>query len=179
MLQIRRFGWCAAAGVAVVALALGTPAVGADQAPEWVSPGKPSAPVEMTYRLLTKPEAGMPLDVDVSLSSRVQADVLTIEYGFPDAALTAVTASKTESIHDPGAGVQYRRSLRVLPRDEGQFHINVVVTLVRAGVPQSRAFSIPVRVGLQAVEVRGLLKTDGTGRPIISLPAREFGDIPH
>ncbi|MBA3563122.1 MAG: hypothetical protein H0W33_03755 [Gammaproteobacteria bacterium] len=65
-----------------------------------------------------------------------------------------------------------------MPREQGQFHVNVVATLVRNGVPQARAFSIPIRVGHvmpAAVEARGTLKADDSGRTLLSMPAIESG----
>ncbi|MGH6915160.1 MAG: hypothetical protein ACREH3_15840, partial [Geminicoccales bacterium] len=130
-----------------------------------------------SYTLREEPAAGIPLTIDVDVSSRVRADELSLEINFPDTGLTLIAASDSRPMNDPAAGEPLSRSIRVLPREDGEFHVNVIATLLRGGVSQARAFSIPVRVGdvppAPSESVR--LKTDAAGRPLISLPAVESG----
>ncbi|MBA3563121.1 MAG: hypothetical protein H0W33_03750 [Gammaproteobacteria bacterium] len=145
---------------------------------EWASPGKPSAPIEMSYSLHDQPVAGAPLRIELAVTARMAADLLTLELNFPDSGLTLVSALGAQRMADPVAGERYMREVRVLPREDGQFHLNVVATLLRDGVPQARAFSIPIRVGdaiPSAPEARGILKSDDTGRALLSMPAIESG----
>lgn len=145
---------------------------------EWASPGKPSAPIELSYSLLDEPVAGVPLRIELAITARMAADLLTLELNFPDSGLTLVSAPGAQRVPDPIAGGRYAGDVRVLPREEGTFHVNVVATLLRDGVPQARAFSIPIRVGdamSAASDARGTLKTDDAGRALLSLPAMESG----
>lgn len=176
MRAIRQTAWIAA-GISMLSAGLclaDDPAL----ARERTSPGKPTAPIELSYSVPEAPSAGSPLTIELEVSSRIRADSLALELNFPDSGLTPVSTSGMQSVAEPVAGEWHTRRVRVLPREEGAFHVNVVATLFSDGAAQARAFSIPIRVGNAppvATEARGRLNKDEAGRALISMPAMETG----
>lgn len=139
------------------------------------SPGKPSAPIELSYVLRGEPAAGVPLTVELAVTSRVAADSLRMEIGTADDDLALVSITGAELVAALDAGAQQQRRVVVLPREEGQYYLNVVATLLRDGESQARAFSVPLRIGEGgfATRPRAEVKMSDSGRPLISLPAVE------
>jgi hypothetical protein len=137
--------------------------------------GKPTAPIELNYTYSSEPVANVSLIVELLVSSRISADSLVV--GINTSNDTLLTVRNPAPIVDVSPGELHRFRVEVLPREEGEFFVHVIATLVRDGVSQSRAFSIPVQVGnatsRQLATKR--LKIDDVGRPLVSSPARETG----
>jgi hypothetical protein len=111
-----------------------------------VSPGKPTAPVELKFSLTAKPVLGTPFTIDVALVATAISDSMTLSVQASDG-LEVDTATSLASFPKSLAGALYRHQVKVTPRAEGAFFVNVLVTTTVAGGPQSRSFSIPVLVG--------------------------------
>ncbi|MGH8261834.1 MAG: hypothetical protein ACRET4_00020 [Steroidobacteraceae bacterium] len=112
-----------------------------------VSPGKATAPIDLKFSIAARPTLGVPLDIDVAVIATGHNDSMTLSVqggGGIEVDSSTSLASFPKSL--PGS--LYRHKLRVTPRAEGAFNVNVLVT---AAVPgsgaQSRNFSIPVLVG--------------------------------
>jgi len=179
MIDIRMAVFAAAAGLLVAAPRAAAPATQPEQAAKNARTHtvKPSAPIELHYTLQGEPTAGVPLTIELVITSRVAADALRIEVAPTVDALALLSATPADAA-DP-AGGRHTRRVVVLPRDDGQFYLNVIATLARNGVPQSRAFSIPLRVGgVASGGVRTRVLNDESGRPLISLPAVESSVSP-
>lgn len=179
MTCMRRTVVGAAAGLLVVGLqcaagAAPAPLVAAEQR---AHTAKPSAPIDLRHALQGEPTVGRPLTIELEITSRVAADDLRIEVAPNDDALALVSVTGPQ--FDASAGSRYTRRVVVVPRDDGHYYLTVIATLVRNGVPQSRAFSVPVRVGDAAsAGAHARVETDASGRPLISLPAVETTTTP-
>src|SRR5258705_8072685 len=112
-----------------------------------VSPGKASAPIDLKFNIASRPTLGVPLDIDVAVIATSQSDSMTLSVqGSGGIEIDSSTSLANFPKSLPGS--LYRHKLRVTPRAEGAFNVNLLVT---AAVPgsgaQSRSFSIPVLVG--------------------------------
>jgi hypothetical protein len=111
-----------------------------------VSPGKPTAPVDLKFSLAAKPLLGTPLTIDVALIATGSSDSMTLSLQASDE-LAVDAATSLASFPKSLPGALYRHQVKVTPRAEGAFFVNVLVTTAVPGGPQSRSFSIPVLVG--------------------------------
>ena len=138
------------------------------------SPGKPLPPIDFKYELLGEPTVGQPLEIRVT--SSVQAELGALN----------VALSGSERMQVPAAIARFRmartaqsvpmtRTISVTPLASGTLYLNVLLQADIDGRQQSRAVTIPIRVGAQSQpsETAGTLSTDAEGEPIISLPADE------
>jgi hypothetical protein len=143
----------------------------------FATPGKPTAPIELNYTYSSEPVASVSLIVELLVSSKISADSLVVGINTSNDTLLTVRNFNPAPIVDVSPGELHRFRIEVLPREEGEFFVHVIATLVRDGVSQSRAFSIPVKVGnatsRQVATKR--LKIDDAGRTLVSSPARETG----
>lgn len=138
------------------------------------SPGKPLPPIDFEYELLGEPVVGQPLEIRVTSGFQADLDALN------------VALSGNERMEVPAALARFRmartagsapmtRTIRVTPLATGTTYLDVVLQADIGGRPQSRAVTIPIRVGDQTEQAApdGTLSTDAEGQPIISLPAGE------
>ena len=136
------------------------------------SPGKPLPPIDFKYELLGVPAVGQPLDIRVTSSFEAELDALN------------VALSGSERMQVPAAIARFRmartaaaapmtRTITVTPLATGTLYLNVLLQAEIGGRQQSRAVTIPIRVGAEAPpsEPEGTPTTDAEGQPIISLPA--------
>ena len=111
-----------------------------------VSPGKPTAPVDLKFSLATKPTLGKPLTVDVALIATDISDSMTLSVQTSEG-LEVDAATSLMNFPKSAVGALYRHKLKVTPHAEGAFFVNILVTTAIVGGAQSRSFSIPVLVG--------------------------------
>lgn len=111
-----------------------------------VSPGKPAAPVDLKFNLSAKPELGKPLPIDIALLATGASDAMTLSVQASDG-LEVDPATSLANFPKSQVGALYRHQITVTPRAEGAYFVNVVVTTVVPGGPQSRSFAIPLLVG--------------------------------
>ena len=143
------------------------------------SPGKTTAPVEVSYQLLDKPALSTPLRIEVSMKPLIAASAIKLEYTV-DGNINSVDPSTQASFNQVAAGQATKHIIQVVPRGDGQHHVNVFVTLVtQDGQPQSTVLMIPVTVGVvnpnQKPEHpnKAFIQQDSQGQSIISVPAQE------
>lgn len=138
------------------------------------SPGKPLPPIDFKYELLGEPVVGQPLEIRVTSSVQAELDALNV----------ALTGS--ERMQVPAAIARFRmartapsvpmtRTITVTPLASGTQYLNVLLQADIDGRRQSRAVTIPIRVGPESPPnaTAGTLTTDADGEPIISLPGAQ------
>lgn len=113
------------------------------------SPGKPSAPVSLTYEFLQAPAVGEPLTIRLSVTGGSDLQPLDLGLGTRGAlALSKNTPAtmplKAASSTTAGAMTE---DIVVTPSDEGRSYLNVQVNGIWQGQPFTKAMSIPVQVG--------------------------------
>ncbi len=143
------------------------------------SPGKTTAPINVTYQLLDKPALSSPLRIEISMQPLVAASAIKLEYAV-NGNLNSVDPSTQASFDQVNTGQVIKHVIQVVPQGNGQHHINLFVTLVtQDGQSQSTALMIPVTVGDITTNQKpehpnkAFIQQDSHGQPIISVPAQE------
>jgi len=138
-----------------------------------MSPGKPTAPISMSYEILNKPVVGTPVQINIDISS--SQGPVTVHYSIADASALEFQAGQVEryDIHD--ASRREPRQLAVVPRREGRLYVNVSAEVATPGGVKIRSMSIPIRVGRapEAPTPNGELMEAPDGETVISMPAQE------
>jgi hypothetical protein len=105
------------------------------------------ATVQLKFELRERPDIAQPLDIDVViLPASATLDRL---YGRVEAGdgLELADGAQIAPTERPVEGIPIRHSIRVLPKRDGIFTVNAVVSMDAAGQSWSQTFSIPVIVG--------------------------------
>lgn len=139
------------------------------------SPGKPQAPIDLDYELLGEPQVGQPLEI--RLTSRSARDLTALNVALSGSERLFVAAgSERFDLRRSRADEPVSRTITVTPMSAGTLYLSVAVSAEVGGRRQSRAVTIPIRVGDAAAAEpapEGVLSTDEDGTSIITLPARE------
>jgi hypothetical protein len=111
------------------------------------------AAVQLKFELRERPDVDRPLDIDVViLPASANLDRL---YGKVEVAdgLELAEGAQIAPAERPMEGIPIRHSIKVLPKKDGIFTVNAVVSADAAGQSWSQTFSIPVIVGAPLPEV--------------------------
>ncbi len=111
-----------------------------------VSPGRPTAPVDLKFSLKSKPGVGSSLAIDLAIIATGPSESLTLSVQAGDG-LEVDASTSLATFPQSAVGALYRHLLKVTPRAEGVFFVDVLVTAAVPGGPQSRSFAIPILVG--------------------------------
>jgi hypothetical protein len=136
--------------------------------------GKTTAPVDLKYDVLAKPDVGQPFEVELAFSPRLPADALEVEVtGIPG--LTVVSGGATR--FDGVTGVdRYVVKALVQADAPGIYYANVVAKMITQVQTEARTFSVPVVVGAVPAAQKTEPQKDASGEAIKSLPAVESGE---
>ena len=176
-LMTKRAQGMAALWMAILAMAaipaFAVPPIATEKRPVVVyprSPGKPTAPVEIDYRLLGTPAVGQPLQIEVRVSSRVQGSRAVARL-HPGPALRLESSALLQATGEDGM----QRVIQITPQQGGRAYLSVHAEVEVDGIIQGRSVSIPILVGDASgtAPTPGLLTTDAAGAAIISMPADE------
>jgi hypothetical protein len=105
------------------------------------------AAVQLKFELRERPDVAQPLDIDVViLPASATLDRL---YGRVETGdgLELADGAQIAPTERPVEGIPIRHSIKVLPKRDGIFTVNAVVSMDAAGQSWSQTFSIPVIVG--------------------------------
>ena len=119
--------------------------------PGMVSAAKSSsggpAPVQVKFELKARPGVAQPLDIDLAIipaSSALDEVSGRVEVG---EGLELAAGEQIPTTERPVSGVPIWHAIRVLPKKDGIFTVNAVLTLQSTGQSSSQTFSFPVIVG--------------------------------
>ena len=139
------------------------------------SPGKPIlVPVDVKYRLLTKPQVGQPFELELTIVS----SLATMGLGYSinaESGLSVDPAAIKRNFAGKPARTPETTSLTITPLLEGRFYLRVSANIVLNGETRTRIVTIPIQVGEvgRQLESMGEVVTDDEGNPVVSLPAKE------
>lgn len=135
--------------------------------------GKTTAPVDLKYDVLAKPDVGQPFEVELAFSPRLPADALEVEVtGIPGLTVVSGGATRFETVT---AGERYVAKALVQADAPGIYYANVVAKMVTQVQTEARTFSVPVVVGAVPAAQKTEPAKDASGEAIQSLPAVESG----
>jgi len=136
------------------------------------SPGKPTAPISISYEVLGNAIVGQPVLINVVVSSA--KGPLTVQYSIVDGSALVFQSGQVQrlEIADPSSGSV--QQLSVIPQREGRMYVNVSAEIQAPVGLTIRSMAIPIKVG------RALKETSSNGKPVegpdgetvISLPAQ-------
>ncbi len=111
------------------------------------------AAVQLKFELRQRPDVAQPLDIDiVILPASADLDRLYGKVETGDG-LELAEGAQIAPTERPVEGIPIRHSIKVLPKKDGIFTVNAVVSADAAGQSWSQTFSIPVIVGAPLPEV--------------------------
>lgn len=132
--------------------------------------GKISAPVELSYRFLSEPRLGQPLEIEITASALRPDQSVALELS-TDTGLQLASEARLAPRILP-LGEPRRDRAVVTPLAEGRLFLNVFATVTSNGARQLKSISIPIQIGPVADE--GVApQLDANGTPIRSMPAEE------
>lgn len=137
------------------------------------SPGKPQAPISMSYEIVGNPIVGHPVLVNVSVSSA--EGPVNVLYSITDRSALLFQDGQVErlEIADPSSGAV--QQLSVVPQREGRLYVNVSAEVQTPRGAMIRSMAIPIKVGAAPAEAKSPdnVVEGPDGEAVISMPAKE------
>lgn len=141
------------------------------------SPGKPSAPVSIEYKVLGTPLVGQPVAVEIKVAANDPGQSMRLSYFIDDTDSMLFADAQPESIdiEIPRDEPVAARQVRVVPQREGRLYLNVTAEVTTPDGMMLKSIAVPISVGSNAIrlEVNGELKNSADGETVISMPAAE------
>jgi len=140
------------------------------------SPGKPSAPIDIDYEIMGTPVIGVPLSINVKVSSALDQPI-TVNYRINDTTSLMFTGAQSErvSLVPVGDDTFSAEQVTVIPQREGRLFLNVSAEIETELGMMAKVMAIPIQVGgfRPTPQVNGELTTGDDGEALISMPAKE------
>jgi hypothetical protein len=140
------------------------------------SPGKPSPPIRIDYEILGKPVVGVPLSINVTVSSGLEQPI-TVNYRINDATSLMFPAAQAETVSLVSAANEAfpPEQVTVIPQREGRLYLNVSAEIETEIGMMAKVMAIPIQVGSlrPTPQLNGELTTGENGEALISMPAKE------
>jgi hypothetical protein len=133
--------------------------------------GKTTAPVDMKYDVLAKPELGQPFEIEMTFSTRLPADKLETEV--TEAPGLVIVGEKTATFAPVDGGQSYASKVLVKGDNPGLYYIGVIAKMSTKVQTETRAFAIPVVIGDPPSRQKAAPVKDSTGQAVQSMPAQE------
>jgi len=140
------------------------------------SAGGPSAPINLDYEIMGTPVVGLPLSINLKISSALDRPI-RVNYRINDTTSLAFSdvQSETVSVVPIGDEAFSAEQVTVIPQREGRLFLNVSAEIDTELGRMAKVMAIPIQVGAfrAAPQVNGELTTDEEGEALISMPAQE------
>ena len=136
------------------------------------SPGKPTAPIAISYELSAEPQVAQPLEVRITARVAAGMSGPTLDVESNDALLIGAVSPEGSAGADANERVW---TVTVTPLQDGSAYLNLAVSAELDGQELSRSLMIPIPVGdaKPAAESASAVKIDESGEALIVLPAEE------
>ena len=139
-------------------------------------PGKPTAPVQISYQLEKDIQVGMPFTITLTITPMVAAQQISVSYSMEGALSSGDPQPRFQFSHT-AAGTPLEQKITVIPQAEGHHRVIVSVNIQSDhGRSGSRSMSIPVVLGnvpQGKPKPQGTVTTDQEGKQVIVTPAQE------
>lgn len=110
------------------------------------SPSRSTAVGELKFDILSRPIAGVPLNIELALLPAMDAPSVSLDISGSDG-LNVVKGDEAQSLTDVSRVNVYRKSVTVTPANEGMYFLTVLATFKNADFADARSFSIPIIAG--------------------------------
>lgn len=137
------------------------------------SPGKPQAPIKISYEIVGSPIVGNPVQVNVSVSS--PKGPVNVRYSITDRSALMFQDGQIERLEIADSSSGAVQQLSVVPQREGRLYVNVSAEVQTPSGAMIRSMAIPINVGsAPARAVSPMNVVEGPdGEAVISMPAQE------
>ena len=166
----------AAAGIESTGAATAVHSKPESEAKPQPSAGKPSAPISIDYEIMGKPVVGIPLSINVKISSSLDRPI-RVNYRINDTTSLVFPDIQSESVSliPLGDEAYSMEQVTVIPQREGRLFLNISAEIDTEIGSMARVMAIPIQVGAlrSTPRVNGELTTDEEGEALISMPAKE------
>jgi hypothetical protein len=112
---------------------------------EAASQGKSDVAVQLKFELQRRPTVGQPLDINVAVLPRIDANPAELQVTGGDG-LTVASGAAHFDLAAVESGQVYRQTFTVTPGVEGVLLLGVTVSLKHDDTSETRTFSIPLIV---------------------------------
>ena len=140
------------------------------------SPGKPSAPINIDYEIMGVPIVGIPLSINVKVSSGLDQPI-TVNYRIIDTTSLMFTGAQARRVRLVPVGDEdfSTEQVTVIPQRQGRLYLNVSAEIETEIGMMAKVMAIPIQVGSlrPTPQVNGELITGDDGEALISMPAKE------
>jgi len=116
-----------------------------------VADSKTTAPVDMKYDLLARPELGVPFEIELTFSPRLPADAIEVEIN--EAPGLTIVGEKVAKFTPVEAGQTYTSKVLVQGDKPGLYYVGVVAKMSTQVQTETRAFAVPVVIGNPAAAI--------------------------
>ena len=135
--------------------------------------GKTSAPVDLKFDVLSKPDPGQEFQIELVFLPRAPADSLEVEItSIPGITLVSGGTARFENV---AAGERYPAPVVARADGVGLYYLGVSARMVSKVQSEARTFSVPVVVGAVAAAEKPTPAVDASGEAVESMPATETG----
>ncbi len=135
----------------------------------FASPGKPSAPITMNYKILSKNlKAGDEIEIEVTFTSTVNSPITSEMTS--SGKLDWINSERSWQIPVNLTGPREKLPrVKVVAPKEGLFYIHFVAKIDDGNQKMTKAFSIPIKIGDGPIKLKppGKVVTDSKGQRII------------
>lgn len=168
---------CQPGGQQAAAPAINEDAPSADAIAEVSSQGKPTAPIDIGYRVIGSAFVGQPVNIEIDVSSSVRDRSIAVEYRINDPRDLSLAEAQPAriSLSAIGDAPSASRQVTVVPNREGRLYLNVSAEIETEEGSLIKAIAIPLQVGASRGEraVNGERREDADGETVVSMPADE------
>ena len=137
------------------------------------SPGKPTAPIDISYEVIGNAVVGTPVSINIVVTS--DRGPVSVRYSIVDNSALMFQSGQLErrKVLDPSSGSV--QQLSVIPQREGRVYVNVSAEIPTADGLNIRSMSIPIQVGSAPDEPtpNGEMVEGPGGETVNSMPAQE------
>jgi hypothetical protein len=105
-----------------------------------------SVPVQVRFHLRERPDIGQPVDVDLAIVPAAEIDRVSGQVQTDDG-LDLISGAQIPPTDRPAQGSPIAHSLKVLPKRDGIFTFNVVLSVEYAGQNVTQTYSMPIIAG--------------------------------
>lgn len=145
-----------------------------------LSPGKPTAPVALSYEVVGNAVVGQPVGINLHIASNRGDQVIRLNYRVNDSSAMLFPESQAQRIELAPAtdGHPRMQQVTVIPQREGRLFLNVSAEVETENGTMFRVLAIPIQVGAGAAApaVNGEIRKNADGETVISMPASESGE---
>ena len=137
---------------------------------------KPSAPISIDYEIIGTPVVGIPLSINVQVSSTLNQPI-RMNYRIIDTTSLMFSDAQAQSVSliSVDEEVFATEQVTVVPQREGRLYLNVSAEIETEFGMMAKVMAIPIQVGSlrPALPLNGTLTIGEDGEALISMPAKE------